>query len=75
MIDRPLKQLDPVELSILLIGVFELQSRIDIPYKVVINEGVNLARRFGATDGHKYVNACLDNAAQSLRQVEIKGSG
>jgi len=75
LIDRPLKQLDPVELSILLIGVFELQSRIDIPYRVVINEGVNLARRFGATDGHKYVNACLDNAAQSLRQVEIKGSG
>ncbi len=75
LIDRPLKQLDPVELGILLIGVFELQSRIDIPYKVVINEGVNLARRFGATDGHKFVNACLDNAAQSLRQVEIKGSG
>ena len=75
LIDRPLKQLDPVELGILLIGVFELQSRIDIPYRVVINEGVNLARRFGATDGHKYVNACLDNAAQSLRQVEIKGSG
>ena len=75
LIDRPLKELDPVELGILLIGVFELQSRIDIPYKVVINEGVNLARRFGATDGHKYVNACLDNAAQSLRQVEIKGSG
>jgi len=75
LIDRPLKQLDPVELGILLIGVFELQSRIDIPYKVVINEGINLARRFGATDGHKYVNACLDNAAQSLRQVEIKGSG
>ncbi len=75
LIDRPLEHLDPVELGILLIGVFELQSRIDIPYKVVINEGVNLARRFGATDGHKYVNACLDNAAQSLRQVEIKGSG
>ena len=75
LIDRPLKQLDPVELGILLIGVFELQSRIDIPYRVVINEGVNLAKRFGATDGHKYVNACLDNAAQSLRQVEIKGSG
>ena len=75
LIDRPLKLLDPVELGILLIGVFELQSRIDIPYKVVINEGVNLARRFGATDGHKYVNACLDNAAQSLRQAEIKGSG
>ena len=75
LIDRPLKQLDPVELGILLIGVFELQSRIDIPYKVVINEGVNLAKRFGATDGHKYINACLDNAAQSLREIEIKGDG
>lgn len=75
LIDRPLEQLDPVELSILLIGVFELRSRIDIPYKVVINEGVNLARRFGATDGHKYINACLDNAAKTMREIEIKGSG
>lgn len=75
LIDRPLKQLDPVELGILLIGVFELQNRADVPYKVVINEGVNLAKRFGATDGHKYINACLDKAAQSLREIEIKGSG
>lgn len=75
LIDRPLEQLDPVELGILLIGVFELQHRIDVPYKVVINEGVNLAKRFGATDGHKYINACLDKAAQSLREIEIKGSG
>ena len=75
LIDRPLEQLDPVEFSILLIGVFELQNRIDIPYRVVINEGVNLAKRFGALDGHKYINACLDNAAQSMREIEIKGSG
>ena len=75
VIDRPLNQLDPVELGILLIGIFELQSRVDIPYRVVINEGVNLAKRFGATDGHKYINACLDNAAQNLRETEIKGSG
>ena len=71
-IDRPLEQLDPVELGILLIGVYELQSRIDIPYRVVINEGVNLARRFGAIDGHKYINACLDAAAQSLREIELQ---
>lgn len=70
LIDRPLAQLDPIELSILLIGVHELETRTDIPYKVVINEGVNLARRFGSTDGHKYINACLDVAAQSLREVE-----
>ena len=71
-VDRPLDQLDPVELGILLIGVYELQARIDIPYRVVINEGVNLARRFGATDGHKYINACLDAAAQSLREIEVR---
>ena len=74
-IDRPLEQLDPVELGILLIGVHELQSRIDVPYRVVIDEGVNLAKRFGATDGHKYINACLDTAAQSLREVEVRAEG
>jgi N utilization substance protein B len=74
LIDRPLEQLDPIELSILLIGVQELETRIDIPYKVVINEGVNLARRFGAIDSHKYINACLDVAAQSLRQVEVQAN-
>ena len=72
LIDRPLAQLDPIELSILLIGTYELEHRIDIPYKVVINEGVNLARRFGALDGHKYINACLDVAAQSLREIEVQ---
>ena len=77
LIDRPLNQLDPIEYAILMIGIYELQSRVDVPYRVVINEGVNLAKRFGATDGHKYVNACLDHAAQSLRAVEVaaKGSG
>ena len=75
IIDRPLEQLDPVELGILLIGVYELESRIDIPYRVVINEGVNLAKRFGAMDGHKYINACLDAAAQSLREIEIEAEG
>ncbi len=73
--DRPLEQLDPVEFGILQIGVHELGRRIDIPYRVVINEAVNLARRFGAEDGHKYVNACLDRAAHSLRPVEIKAKG
>jgi len=75
IVDRPLDQLDPVEYGILLIGVFELEQRIDVPYRVVINEGVNLAKRFGAIDGHKYINACLDKAAQTLREVEIKASG
>jgi N utilization substance protein B len=71
LIDRPLEQLDPVEMAILQIGVYELECRIDVPYKVVINEGVNLAKRFGALDGYKYINACLDAAAQSLRSAEV----
>ncbi len=75
LIDRPLKQLDAVEFSILLIGVHELEFRVDIPYRVVINECVNLAKRFGALDGHKYINACLDAAAQSIREVEIQAKG
>ena len=75
LIDRPLEQLDPVELAILLIGVYELESRIDIPYRVVINECVNLAKTFGSIEGHKYVNACLDLAARSLREIEIQARG
>jgi len=71
LIDRPFAQLDPVEVAILLIGVYELESRRDVPYRVVINEGVNLARRFGAADSHKYINACLDAAAKELRAVEF----
>jgi len=74
-VDRPLEQLDPVERAILLIGSYELKERIDVPYRVVINEGVNLAKRFGALDGHKYINACLDKAAQSLRSIEVKAKG
>jgi transcription antitermination factor NusB len=69
-IDRPLDQLDPVETAILMIGMFELQQRADIPYRVVINEGVDLTKRFGATDAHKYVNAVLDRAARELRAAE-----
>jgi N utilization substance protein B len=75
LIDRPLEQLDPVERAILLIGVYELESRVDIPYRVVINECVNLAKRFGATDGHKYINACLDLAARNVRGSEFGASG
>ena len=63
-----------MELAILLIGTYELESRIDVPYKVVINECVNLAKRFGAIDGHKYINACLDVAAQSLREIEVQAN-
>lgn len=65
--DRPLSQLDPVERGILLLGFYELHSKPDVPFKVVINESVNLAKRFGAIDGHKYINALLDRAAPGLR--------
>jgi len=74
-IDRPLEQLDPVEMAILLIGVYELGSRIDIPYRVVINECVNLTKRFGSIEGHKYINACLDVAAKSFREIETQAQG
>lgn len=70
LIDRPVAQLDPVEHAVLLIGIHELAHRLDVPYRVVINEGVDLARRFGATDGHKFVNAVLDRAARKLRATE-----
>lgn len=65
--DRPVSQLDPVETAVLLLGVHELGSRTEIPYRVVINEAVDIARRFGAVDGYKYVNAVLDRAAAKLR--------
>lgn len=70
LIDRPLEQLDPVERAILMVGVFELQQRLDVPFRVVINEGVDLCKRFGGTDGHKYVNAVLDRAAKQFRVAE-----
>lgn len=69
-LDRPFGQLDPVEAAILMIGIFELQQRLDVPYRVVINEAVDLCKRFGATDAHKYVNAVLDRAARELRAAE-----
>ena len=73
--DRPLDQLDPIERAILWIGFYELREHIEVPYRVVINEGVNLAKRFGALDSHKYVNACLDRAAEELRAVEVEAHG
>ena len=68
--DREPLRLDPIEHAVLLIGAYELKERPDIPFRVVINEGVNLAKRFGATDGHKFVNAVLDRAARALRPDE-----
>jgi N utilization substance protein B len=69
-LDRKPAELDPVEHAVLLVGTWELQSRPDVPYRVVINEAVTLTRKFGATDGHKFVNAVLDRAARELRPHE-----
>jgi len=65
--DRPIEQLDPIERCVLWIGVAELKSHPDIPAKVVINEGVELAKEFGALDSFRYINAILDNASKALR--------
>ena len=70
LIDRSPALLDPVEHAALLIGLHELAHRPDVPYRVAINEAVMLTKRFGATDGHKYVNAVLDRAARQLRPAE-----
>ena len=70
LLDRSPAQLDPVEHALLLIGSYELQHRPEVPFRVVINEAVNLARRFGATDGHKFVNGVLDRAARLWRLEE-----
>ena len=68
--DREPRLLDPIEHAILLIGLYELTALPEVPYRVAINEAVGLARRFGATDGHKFVNAVLDRAARVLRPAE-----
>jgi N utilization substance protein B len=70
-VDRKTTQLSPIEHGVLMIGVYELQHCVDIPYKVAINEAVELAKSFGGTDGHKYVNGVLDKAAGELRRVEV----
>jgi len=70
--DRPWDQLDVIERAVLLLSVYELTNRLDVPYRVVVNEGVELAKQFGATDGYKYINALLDRAAKGLRANERK---
>lgn len=72
--DRPVSQLDPVEHAILLIGLYELMHRPEIPWRVVINEAIDLSRRYGGRDGHRFVNALLDRAARRHRAAET-GAG
>ena len=70
-LDRSMEELSPVEFSVLLLGAFELSQHVEVPYKVVINEAVELAKTFGGTDGHKYVNGVLDKLAPLVRAVEF----
>lgn len=71
LIDRDISQLSPVEHAALLIGAYELKNHIEIPYKVVINEAVELTKSFGGIDGHKYVNGVLDKFAATARDEEV----
>lgn len=71
LLDRPLDQLDPVEHAVLLLGAYELRRRPEVPWKVVVNESVNLAKLFGAEEGYKFVNGVLDRLARSARAAEI----
>lgn len=73
--DRPVVQLDPVEHAILMIGFYELAHRPEIPWRVVINEAVDLCRRYGSSDGHKFVNALLDRVARRYRARETGTAG
>ena len=72
LLDRPVEELSPVERGVLQIGAYELAHVPGVPYKVVINEAVELAKSYGGTDGHKYVNGVLDKLAAKLRPAEIK---
>ena len=72
-LDRELDTLGPIELAILRLAIFELQDKIDVPYKVVINEAIELAKTFAAVDSHKYINGVLDRIAPTLRAAECGG--
>jgi len=74
-LSRELSELTPIERNILLLGAYELSARIDIPFKVVISEAVVLSKKFGATDGHKFVNGVLDQLAANARAIEVQALG
>lgn len=71
LLDRPLREVDPVERAILRLGTYELEHRNDVPYRVIINESIELAKTFGAEQGHKYVNSILDGVAKQVRAAEV----
>ncbi len=70
-LDRPVKELTPVELAVLRLATYEMSEKMDVPYRVVINEATELTKEFGSSDGYKFVNAVLDKLAKKLRQTEI----
>jgi len=70
-LDRSLAELDPIELAILRMAAYEMTVRLEIPYRVVINEAVELAKEFGAEDGYKYINGIVDQLAKKLRKIEL----
>lgn len=72
LLDRKFTELSPIERAVLMIAAYELAHQPDTPYKVVINEAIELAKTFGGTDGHKYVNGVLDKLAQELRAGEAR---
>ncbi len=74
LIDRPLAQVSPIEHVALLIGAYELKNHLEIPYRVVINEAVELTKSFGGVDGHKYVNGVLDKLAAIVRSTEVSAA-
>ncbi|WEF35488.1 transcription antitermination factor NusB [Pseudoduganella chitinolytica] len=71
LVDRGVAELSPIEHGVLLLGAYELKNQLDIPYRVVINEAVELTKSFGGIDGHKYVNGVLDKLAPRLRADEV----
>jgi N utilization substance protein B len=72
LLDRPMAEISPIEHSVMWIGVYEMKHCLDVPWRVVINECVELAKEFGGTDGHKYVNAVLNGLAPTLRAQEVQ---
>jgi transcription antitermination protein NusB len=70
--DRPIADVSPIERAVLLVGTWELAERLETPYRVAINEAVELARTFGGTDGHRFVNGVLDKVAAQLRPAEFE---
>lgn len=70
-LDRPVDEVDPIELALLRIATYELEKRFDVPYRVIINEGLELSKKFGSIEGYKFINSVLDRVARQLRAHEI----